>query len=424
MSLAIQVENLNKRYQLGSIGHGMLYRDLQSWWAKLRGTEDPNASIGESKPKMNEPFWALRDVSFSVAQGEIVGIIGRNGAGKSTLLKILSRVTSPTSGSIKIKGKLASLLEVGTGFHPELTGRENVYLNGAILGMSKKEIRQKFDEIIAFAEIEQFIDTPVKRYSSGMYVRLAFAVAAHLEPDILVVDEVLAVGDIQFQKKCLQKMGDIGRSGCTVLIVSHNITTIKRLCSEGVLLDKGKVVSIGGINKVTEDYINTVIGHGQSGVYVHEGDTSVAMSLSRVELLDREGNITPQVPFNEPFSVKIHYNVNQPLQNASVWVGLETADGIVVFNSCDYDSDVALLGLRQAGRFTATVNIPAYMLNTGYYRLVVGLNCNRPVVSFARVETVTIEVMEQGCLDAILFPKSDRKGVLQPRLEWVTDRIG
>jgi len=222
----IRVENLSKQYRLGTLNHGTLYRDLQSWWARKRGREDPNSRIGTSDHSQsnNDTFWALKDVSFSVEKGEVVGIIGRNGAGKSTLLKILSRVTAPTTGEVKVKGRIASLLEVGTGFHPELTGRENIYLNGSILGMKKREIDAKFDEIVKFAEIEKFLDTPVKRYSSGMYVRLAFAVAAHLEPEILIIDEVLAVGDAAFQKKCLGKMKDVStKEGRTVLFVSHNM---------------------------------------------------------------------------------------------------------------------------------------------------------------------------------------------------------
>jgi lipopolysaccharide transport system ATP-binding protein len=254
--VVIRVENLYKEYRLGTISHGTLHHDLQSWWARMRGKEDPNSIIStiqpstfnsstgnstvqpstgistqpstlNSQPSVENPhFLALNDVSFEVKKGEVLGIIGRNGAGKSTLLKILSEVTSPTRGSVKIKRRVASLLEVGTGFHPELTGRENVYLNGAILGMTKKEIDNKFDEIVDFAEIEKFIDTPVKRYSSGMYVRLAFAVAAHLDPEILIVAEVLAVGDAQFQKKCLGKMGDVAKGGRTVLFVSHNMGEI------------------------------------------------------------------------------------------------------------------------------------------------------------------------------------------------------
>lgn len=262
--IVIRVENLYKEYRLGTISHGTLYKDLQSWWARTRGKEDPNSIISTSQPfhlhhptsidSENPHFLALRDVSFEVKKGEVLGIIGRNGAGKSTLLKILSEVTTPSKGSVKIKGKVASLLEVGTGFHPELTGRENVYLNGAILGMTKKEIDRKFNEIVHFAEIEKFIDTPVKRYSSGMYVRLSFAVAAHLEPEILVVDEVLAVGDASFQKKCLGKMGDVAQGGRTVLLVSHNIQAIRNLCPRSLLLDKGEIVRYGETDPVMRNY--------------------------------------------------------------------------------------------------------------------------------------------------------------------------
>src|SRR5476649_916882 len=237
----IKVENVSKAYRLGQIGGGTLRDDLSRWWAMLRGQPDPNLKIGEEHHarKMGEQFWALDNVSFEVKQGDVLGIIGRNGSGKSTLLKIISQVTSPTSGQVKIKGRIASLLEVGTGFNPEMTGRENVFLNGAILGMTKAEIRGKFDEIVAFSEIEEFIDTPVKRYSSGMYVRLAFAVAAHLEPEILICDEVLAVGDQQFQDKCIGKMKDVSRGGRTVLFVSHNLAPIRALCSKCILLHKG-----------------------------------------------------------------------------------------------------------------------------------------------------------------------------------------
>lgn len=257
MDVVIKVENLTKEYRLGTISHGTLSQDLQSWWARIRGKEDPNSIISHQPSTLsgdNPHFLALNDVSFEVKRGEILGIIGRNGAGKSTLLKILSKVTAPTSGAVKIKGRVASLLEVGTGFHPELTGRENVYLNGAILGMSKREIDKKFDEIVAFAEIDKFIDTPVKRYSSGMYVRLAFAVAAHLEPEILIIDEVLAVGDAQFQKKCLGKMGDVAKGGRTVLFVSHNMAAISRLCPKVLLLNNGKVDFLGDVNDGVDRY--------------------------------------------------------------------------------------------------------------------------------------------------------------------------
>ncbi len=250
----IRVENLYKEYRLGVLGHGTLARDLQSWWARVRGKEDPNTKIGHDYRSDGKKFLALENVSFEVKQGEVLGIIGRNGAGKSTLLKILSRVTAPTKGTVKIKGRIASLLEVGTGFHPELTGRENIYLNGAILGMTKKEIDKKFDEIVDFAEIEKFIDTPVKRYSSGMYVRLAFAVAAHLEPEILLVDEVLAVGDASFQKKCLGKMGEVAKGGRTVLFVSHNMPMVEKLCPRGILLEEGSLVCNSDIQHVLNRY--------------------------------------------------------------------------------------------------------------------------------------------------------------------------
>jgi len=246
MSIAVRIENVSKEYNLGVINNGRLYRDIQSAWARMRGKEDPWSKIGEEgRFGKSGSFWALRDVSFDVEKGQRLGIMGRNGAGKSTLLKILSRITAPTSGCIKMRGKLASLLEVGTGFHPELTGRENVFLNGAILGMKKAEITRKFDEIVAFSEIEPFIDTPVKRYSSGMYVRLAFAVAAHLDSDILVADEVLSVGDVKFQQKSLKKMLEVSESqGRTVLFVSHASGMVKQLCNVGILLEQGKMLDV------------------------------------------------------------------------------------------------------------------------------------------------------------------------------------
>jgi lipopolysaccharide transport system ATP-binding protein len=247
MSKAIKVENLSKAYQLGDFGTGTISRDLERFFARLRGKEDPFLKIGEVNDRTtkgeSDVVWSLNDINFEVEQGDAVGIIGRNGAGKSTLLKILSRVTSPTTGSVKLRGRIASLLEVGTGFHPELSGRENIYLNGAILGMRKAEIKRKFDEIVSFSGVERYIDTPVKRYSSGMYVRLAFAVAAHLESEILIVDEVLAVGDAEFQKKCLGKMGQVSKSeGRTVLFVSHNMAAVKTLCNRGIVLANGQLI--------------------------------------------------------------------------------------------------------------------------------------------------------------------------------------
>jgi len=259
MPTAIKVDHLSKAYQLGDFGTGTISRDLERFWARIRGKEDPFLRIGEVNDRTtkgtSDIVWSLNDLSFEVEQGDAVGIIGRNGAGKSTLLKVLSRVTSPTTGSVKIKGRIASLLEVGTGFHPELTGKENIFLNGAILGMRKAEIKRKFDEIVDFAGVERYVDTPVKRYSSGMYVRLAFAVAAHLESEILIVDEVLAVGDAEFQKKCLGKMGDVSRSeGRTILFVSHNMESVRSLCSKGLVLNNGEIVFNGEVNEAVQAY--------------------------------------------------------------------------------------------------------------------------------------------------------------------------
>ena len=289
MSTVIEVDDVWKKYRLGIIGTGTLRHDFERWWHRVRGKPDPHVKVDAApsakvaRAKVASPdlalsnltplngaesdlgadeIWALRGVSFEVKHGEILGIIGRNGAGKSTLLKILSRVTSPTKGEVRIKGRIASLLEVGTGFHPELTGRENIFLNGAILGMTKAEIRTKLDEIVAFAEIEKFLDTPVKRYSSGMYVRLAFAVAAHLEPEILIVDEVLAVGDVQFQKKCLGKMGEVAHGGRTVLFVSHNMTAIRALCEHGLLLDDGILVKSGTTEDAIRAYLHKCNANG------------------------------------------------------------------------------------------------------------------------------------------------------------------
>ena len=256
---AIIAHNISKQYRLGEVGTGTITHDLNRAWAKLRGKEDPFLKIGESNDRTSKGesdyVWSLKDINFEIEKGDAVGIIGRNGAGKSTLLKLLSRVTKPTTGHFEVQGRIASLLEVGTGFNPEMTGRENIFLNGAILGMRRNEIKRKFDEIVDFAGVERYIDTPVKRYSSGMYVRLAFAVAAHLESEILIVDEVLAVGDAEFQKKCLGKMGDVSKGeGRTVLFVSHNMAAVNELCNSGILLDEGLVVMQSDVNKIIVEY--------------------------------------------------------------------------------------------------------------------------------------------------------------------------
>lgn len=305
----ISVENVSKQYNLGVIGTGTFRNDLKLWWAKARNKPNPLSLVDETDHgnRDNDILWALRDVSFKVEQGEALGIIGRNGAGKSTLLKILSRVTAPTSGEVKVKGRIASLLEVGTGFHPELTGRENIFLNGAIMGMSRAEVARKFDEIVDFSGVEKFIDTPVKRYSSGMYVRLAFAVAAHLEPEILIVDEVLAVGDAEFQKKCLGKMGDVANEGKTVLFVSHNMGAIENLCKKALLLQKGKLEISGSTNNVI-DYYSTYIDQVQKKANISERTDREGNGKVRVidvSVLDNNLNKINNIRMGQTFIVKV-----------------------------------------------------------------------------------------------------------------------
>lgn len=298
MSVVIKAENLGKQYRLGTVGTGTLGHDLNRWWARVRGKEDPFLTLGETNDRTQKSnsnlVWALKDVSFDVQQGEVLGIIGKNGAGKSTLLKILSRTTTPTTGSFKVKGRIASLLEVGTGFHPELTGRENIFLNGAILGMRKHEIKSKFDEIVDFSGVERYIDTPVKRYSSGMYVRLAFAVAAHLEPEILIVDEVLAVGDLEFQKKCLGKMKDVSvNEGRTVLFVSHNMAALQNLCNKGLLLKHGTVVSVDNdIRETIKKYIDTnaIVNSERTTINTQTRKGSGILQFNRIAIIDRNTN--------------------------------------------------------------------------------------------------------------------------------------
>jgi len=308
MATAIKVENLSKAYQLGDFGTGTISRDLERFWARMRGKEDPFLKIGEVNDRTikgeSDIIWSLNDLNFEVEQGDAVGIIGRNGAGKSTLLKILSRVTSPTTGSVKIKGRIASLLEVGTGFHPELTGKENIFLNGAILGMRKAEIKRKFDEIVDFAGVERYVDTPVKRYSSGMYVRLAFAVAAYLESEILIVDEVLAVGDAEFQKKCIGKMGDVSRGeGRTILFVSHNMGSISTLCKTGILLENGNIKTIGNIQKCISSYLATNTNQTYSKVA-----SSGKVHISEVIFSDEKSNKKTSFGHNEDVFVGISFN--------------------------------------------------------------------------------------------------------------------
>jgi lipopolysaccharide transport system ATP-binding protein len=359
MSVVIKADNISKIYRLGEIGTGSLSRDLERWYAQLRGKEDPFLKVGEtndrSKAGNSDIVYSLKDISFSINQGESVGIIGKNGAGKSTLLKILSRVTSPTTGSIKLRGRVASLLEVGTGFHPELTGRENIYLNGAILGMRKKEIDMKLDEIIAFSGVERYIGTPVKRYSSGMYVRLAFAVAAHLEPEILIVDEVLAVGDSEFQKKCLGKMKDVSGEGRTVLFVSHNMLAVKSLCNKGILLEHGQVTEIGPIDQVVNTYSK---GSALKSARIL-GDSGGGITVDSISFNDN--GIEGCFEIDEDLVLKVHVTSEKEHKLINTNLFFHTAEGSLIFATCSQGYALS------EGKYVFECTIPANNLNDNLY---------------------------------------------------------
>jgi len=320
--LAIKAENISKQYRLGKVGTGTLSHDLNRLWYKVRGFEDPYIKIGEANDRSmkgeSDYVWSLRDINFEIEQGDSVGIIGRNGAGKSTLLKLLSKVTKPTTGGFKVNGRIASLLEVGTGFNPEMTGRENIYLNGAILGMRRAEITRKLDEIIAFSGVERYIDTPVKRYSSGMYVRLAFAVAAHLESEILIVDEVLAVGDAEFQKKCLGKMGDISKGeGRTVLFVSHDLNAVSKLCKKGIFLNQGKIEIEGMAEEVITTYLNEGI---EDAIYINNNNILKPVYIKMIETQNKKGNISSEFYYDEEINFKFILELNNYNKNLSLFV--------------------------------------------------------------------------------------------------------
>lgn len=395
-NVVIRVENLTKEYRLGVINHGTLRQDLQSWWARMRGNEDPNSLISTarhvSKINDNPHMLALNDVSFDVKEGEILGIIGRNGAGKSTLLKILSQVTAPTRGTIKIKGRVASLLEVGTGFHPELTGRENMYLNGAILGMTRKEIHSKFDEIVDFAGIEKFIDTPVKRYSSGMYVRLAFAVAAHLEPEILVVDEVLAVGDASFQKKCLGKMGDVAKGGRTVLFVSHNMGAMASLTQRTILLNSGLIQFIGSPDEAIKKYLST--SYKESVKWTSRERSTKAMQIIRAEVTSN-GIISSELDVLKDIHITVWHEVRTPVKGAVVAAIVHAWDGALLFSTEDSDCRSTLLERREPGNYKSTVIIPAGWLNKGEYHI--RLSCGIPGREiFDNIEALHFTLVDTG----------------------------
>ncbi|QOW10877.1 ATP-binding cassette domain-containing protein [Kaistella flava (ex Peng et al. 2021)] len=334
--LALKAENISKQYRLGQVGTGTLSHDLNRFWHQVRGKEDPYLKIGEANDRANkgesEYVWSLRDINFEIEQGDAVGIIGRNGAGKSTLLKLLSKVTKPTTGKIYTNGRIASLLEVGTGFHPEMTGRENIYLNGAILGMTRKEIKRKFDEIVDFSGVERYIDTPVKRYSSGMYVRLAFAVAAHLESEILIVDEVLAVGDAEFQKKCLGKMGDVSKGeGRTVLFVSHNLTAVSQLCNSGIYLKNGILTKKDTIKNITNLYLKE--SEKGKSFFITEEDRNDKIFFKKITILNSNHESESSFDFNNEIIIEFEIANNGNINNANIFVTIQDAHQNRVFSA-------------------------------------------------------------------------------------------
>ena len=413
MNDAIRVEDLGKRYRIGGMPSG--YRTLRDALASSMRRLSRRGS-----PPSTDTIWALRHINFNVERGQVLGIVGRNGAGKSTLLKLLSRVTDPTEGKAEIYGRVGSLLEVGTGFHPELTGRENIYLNGAILGMKRAEIERKFDEIVDFAEVRKFIDTPVKRYSSGMYLRLAFGVAAHLEPEILVVDEVLAVGDAEFQRKCLGKMSEVAHEGRTVLFVSHNMSAILRLTEETIVLDKGQIVMRGPTPEAVDFYMTSEMA--QSGERRWEpGDDYQANNPFHplaIRVLDSQGRVADRVLSSEDFSVEFEYELQEELTGLRVGLYLATSRGEQVFTSFDTDNPETYERLtdRHKGHYISKCRIPRDLLNGGVFVLGVNASSFRIRSYFTDEHALTFTVDPTGA------PGSQwaepRRGPVRPALNW------
>lgn len=413
--IAIKVEDLGKLYRLGEVGTGTISHDLNRWVAKIRGKEDPFAKIGEANDRTakgeSDYVWALQHLNFEVRKGEVLGIIGKNGAGKSTLLKLLSKVTKPTTGNIKVKGRIASLLEVGTGFHPEMTGRENIFLNGAIMGMTKREITAKFDEIVAFAGVERYVDTPVKRYSSGMYVRLAFAVAAHLEPEILIVDEVLAVGDAEFQKKCLGKMKDVSvNDGRTVLFVSHNMAAVKQLCTTGIVMKNGGIVFDGLALPAVDFYQRS---HDTDSFFEHSGSLENAPGNANIRILKFEVKpssgevvtISSGLEFELSF-----YNYKENI-NLDATFELRNLDEIVVFHhgaliTTDKDS--------KRGVYTVKGKLNPNLLNAGNYSFKMIFGENQRYALFVIEDFIRFEVMnEADGSNSNILP-----GIIRPEIDY------
>ena len=414
-NVVIKVENLSKQYRLGEVGTGSMRDDFKRFRYRMMGKEDPFLTIGEENNRntqsQSDYVWALKDIYFEVNQGDVVGVIGRNGAGKSTLLKILSRTTGPTTGSVKMKGRIASLLEVGTGFHGELSGRENIFLNGAIMGLRKHEIKTKLDEIIAFAGVERYIDTPVKRYSSGMYVRLAFAVAAYLDPDILIVDEVLAVGDVEFQKKALGKMKDVSNvDGRTVLFVSHNMSAIQKLCNSGILLKNGQVDFIGEISEVLDKYIDTSkVSESIFNIKVPENSIDLPAYAYCIQIEDIFGNPSTEIPVGEFWQIRVKFKINKKLNHFIIGIGLTNSMEIPIRTVWSEKMDL------NEGEYEVIFKEDNLLLASGLYNIILGMSSfERSIQYLDNVAFINISDLKNSNLDERILRTSNCGFYLNP----------
>jgi lipopolysaccharide transport system ATP-binding protein len=422
--IILKAENISKQYRLGQVGTGTLSHDLNRWWHEIRGKENPYLKIGDSNDRTikgdTDYVWALKDINFEVERGEVLGILGKNGAGKSTLLKILSKVTAPTTGSIKCRGRIASLLEVGTGFNPELTGRENIFLNGAILGMTKKEIASKIDDIIEFSGCERYIDTPTKRYSSGMTVRLAFAVAAFLEPEILVIDEVLAVGDAEFQKKAIGKMQDISKSGGrTVLFVSHNMAAIKSLCTRGIVLENGKVIYEGGIDNAIEEYLKDSTNNASRKWNIAQAPGSEFIKLLEVKVLNMNREIAINHSVIDSIEIEFIYEITKENQLFTHGFNLFNNHNIHILSSHDKDSSTLKTPLS-LGIHSKIITIPGNFLAESSYSCSFAIMRYSPFhVEFHEMDIVGFNVIDEiGANTARGNYSGKFPGVVRPLLNW------
>ena len=423
--IAIKVSNLSKRYRIGLKEeiHDTFVSSLTAWLkspiSNYRRVHNLSSfSVNGESDDSDDIIWALKNVSLNVKRAEVIGIIGDNGAGKTTLLKILSRITEPTSGYAEINGSVASLLEVGTGFHPELTGRENLYLNGAILGMNRHEINSKFDEIVDFSGVEKFIDTPVKRYSSGMRVRLAFSVAAHLEPEILLVDEVLAVGDAAFQKKCLGKMDELGETGRTVFLVSHNMNSIGKLCKRAILLKNGEVRFIGPSAQAIDQYLEEIVYNKDAEIFFPDNDK--VATIKSIKVLDHRGNSTTDLEQSKPFSIQVTYKINEDLRNVFLSFVLTTLnESVYVLNSRE-EEDVSIAGsMKPAGTYKTNIGFPGGILNIGTFEIHLGITKNiKPSIDLKKGPSFNINDHSMGNFRSNIPPH--KRGVLSLKLEWDT----